>query len=394
MTRRRSIFLLISLSILLPLAGGVLWSSAVGSSSPGESDSLFKYLGLFTEVLGLVRKEYVDPVDPERLVAGALEGAAEALGPGGVWVPAEAVDRYRAALEAGVAEVGLDWRKERGIPYVASVVEGSPAARAAIQPGSILAAIDGRSSRELPGWELVVALTGKRGEKRQLLLLERGKERKIELELEPLEFPRARLEGSPEAPILRIPALGPGSAAQIRAHLEEIGARKGSKLIVDLLGCSRGEAESAFAAASLWGRGELGRLVRRGEVLRTFSSEQEPVWNGELVVLVDSGTRGPCELLAGILRGRTGARLVGVKSFGSAGERELVGLPSGGKLHLTRAFYLPVSGTMLSEGLEPDVAVEDLAFGFGDRERSLPELIREIGTRVLRGEALPENLRS
>ncbi len=394
MTRNRSTFFLLSLTLLLPLAASVVWSQNESRDAGAQSDSVFKYLGLFTEVLGLIRREYVDPVNSEQLLAGAVEGAVEALGPGAVWVPQVAAERYAAALRPERAETGLTLRRERGIPYVTSVLEGSPAARSGIGPGMILAEIDGRATRELPGWEFVTVLQGEPGERRQLLLLDRGKERRVELILERLTTPLPRLERQGEISILRLPALGRETLPSLRDLLMRLQEQDTPRLLIDLLGCSHGEPELGFQAAGLWVEGDLGSAISRNEVSRRFTSDQSAVWKGEMVVLVDSGTRGACEVLAGVLRSRAGAKLVGLKTFGWAGEQEFVPLPSGGKLHLTRAFYAPQGAKPLAEGIDPDVAVDDLAFGFGDRDRTLPELIREVGQRVLRGEPIPENLRS
>jgi carboxyl-terminal processing protease len=396
MTRRRSSFLLVSLAVLLPLVASVLWSAnSSGDSAAGEGDSLFQFLGLFTEVLGLARREYVDPVDTDRLLTGALEGAVEALGPGAVWVPQEAVEVYRKAVELHRGETGLEIRRERGIPYVTSVLEGSPAARAGVEPGWILAEIHGRTTRELPAWELITLLRGESGQRKQLVFLENGKEREVELILEPLSLPPPRLELLGTLPVLRIPALSQESLAPLRELLGQLRERGATKLLVDLMGCAWGEPKVGFEAAGLWVEGELGRADRRGQVVQRYTSDEPPVWRGEApVVLVDSGTRGACEVLAGVLRSAASAKLVGLKTFGWAGERDLVRLPSGGWLEVTRVFFAPREGKPISEGLEPDVAVDDLAFGFGDRERTLPELIRDVGGRLLRGEPIPENLRS
>ena len=89
--RRRSLFVLLSLAVVMPFV--LAASQAAEAAKPGaktevEDDSIFKYLTVFTEVLGLVRNAYVEPTEPELLMTSALEGTVDALDPFAAFVPA------------------------------------------------------------------------------------------------------------------------------------------------------------------------------------------------------------------------------------------------------------------------------------------------------------------
>jgi carboxyl-terminal processing protease len=156
-------------------------------------------------------------------------------------------------------------------------------------------------------------------------------------------------------------------------------------LLIDLRSVAGGDVEAAYALGALFASGELGGLETRGEERREFRSDAEPLWDGRTVVLVDGGTLGPAEVLAAILRDGAGGELVGVRTFGWAGERTFVELSSGARLHLTTAFYTGPEGEPLSGGVAPDIVVDELSRSLDERDRSLRELILERGVDRLLG---------
>src|SRR5215207_4535382 len=153
MNRSRVLFLLLSSVLVVPiLAGTILRASQ--DREPAGKDSLFKYLSVFSEVLGLVRQAYVDEPDTATLMAGALDGTTEALDPFSVYVPAGEVAGYVEAQNVGTRHSGVALVKERGVAYVVAVEKGSPGATAGVQVGDIVAKIDDRTTRVMPLWEI------------------------------------------------------------------------------------------------------------------------------------------------------------------------------------------------------------------------------------------------
>lgn len=386
MTKSRALFLAASLAVLVPLVAGVLWSASDRRGADDGEDSLYKYLAIFSEVLGLVRNSYVDPTEVDRLLVGAMEGSTEALDAFSLYLPAAALERYRAAVDPAAPRSGLTVAKERGIAYVVAVEEGSPAAGAGFEAGDLLAEIDGRSTREMPTWELLTLVTGEAGAKRKCEVLRRGEPKELILEIGVFATASPRLEEVEGLPMLHLARFEPGTATAVRPLLTELTGRGASKLLIDLRGLAGGAPADAYPVAALFAEGALGSLREQGREVREFRGESAPLWSGELAVLVDSGTLGAAELLAVALRERAGAKLVGVRTFGWAGERSLIELAGGGRLHLTTGFYSGPDGQPISSGLVPDLLVDELQVRFGDRERKLRDLILERGVRYLRGE--------
>ena len=168
MNRSRALFLALSLALLVPLVTGVLWSAADRRSDDEGADSFFKHLAIFSEVLGLVRNNYVDPTDLDRLLAGAMDGSTDALDAFSIYLPAEGVERYTRAIALGSSRSGLIAVRDRGIAFVVAVEAGSPGAAAGFESGDILAKIGGRSTRDMPAWEMETLLAGDGVEKLEL----------------------------------------------------------------------------------------------------------------------------------------------------------------------------------------------------------------------------------
>lgn len=383
MNRNRVLFLAASLALTVPLVGGVLWSAAAERRDDG-GDSLYKYLAMFSEVFGLVRNDYVDPTEAGDLLAGALDGATDALDPFSVFVPREARTEFARVLEVGRSRTGISLVHDHGVAYVLAVEDGSPAAAAGLEAGDVLAEIDGGSTRDLPHWRLERLLAGEPGTRFEIEVLRQGDAKKLSLTLAEYAPPRPSLSEAGGLPLLRLPSFGAATAGEARALLEQLAARGAGKLLVDLRGVAGGAPAAGFELAALFAEGSLGRRVARERTLREFAGAP-PVWKGEIVALVDGGTQGPAELLAAVLRDRAGARLVGARTFGWAGEREMVDLSDGAALLLTTSFYSGPDGAPMSKGLAPEFLVDDLQRSFGERDKPLGELILERGIEILSG---------
>ncbi|MDI9630344.1 MAG: S41 family peptidase [Acidobacteriota bacterium] len=387
---RRLPFLLLSLALVLPLGGALVALDRPGKEP--DDDSLFKYLTVFTEAFGLVRNAYVEPTDPERLLARALDGAMDALGPFALFVPAEGVKPYLAAVKVGTGHSGVRLGRERGVTFAVRVEEGSPAAAAEVEPGDILAMIGPDSTRDLAHWEVEARLAGPAGTRLETEWIHHGKPRKVTLELGPYPAAAPTLREERGVAVIRLPWLGEAQVAHFETLLASpLVQRQPRRLLLDLRGTDGSDERLAYRVAGLFADGELGRLTARGKVLERFADESPDRFRGELVVLVDRATIGAGELLAEALRERAGARLVGRRTFGYTGREENVALAGGGRLRLATAFYTGPTGEVSDAGLVPDLKVEEESGRFGDKDVPLSELTLRKGLALLLGEEkLPE----
>jgi carboxyl-terminal processing protease len=369
-TGSRVLFLIASAIVVVPLLTGGL----VGARTRADDgDDFYEYLSVFTDVLSLVRKVYVERVDGRTLLSGALDGASDALDPFSVYVPSEEVEAYRAAQRVGRAHSGMEVVKERGVAFVLAVEPESPAARAGVERDDIVSKLAGRSTRDMPLWRVRQLLGAAPGTKVELELVRRGEAIAVEMELAPYEPPEPALSSSGDVAVLRIPRVEPAAVEPIVGLLSEA---QGATLLLDLRGVSGGDPEAAYQIADLLVDGELGKLVGRDGGLQTFAARRENLWPGALAVLLDRGSQGAAEVLARVLEGAGEAVTVGQRSFGHAGRTAQVKLASGALLELTDGFYTGPDGVRADESIVPDLRVERLRRAEDEVDAVLEEALR------------------
>jgi len=376
----------LSLLLVLSLAGGA-WLGASDDAEDTGRDSIYKYLALWEEVLRLIRGSYVEETDGRGLTAGAMDGVTDALDPFSVYVPASEVESYRAAREVGRRHSGALVLKERGTAYVVAVDGGSPAEIAGLEPGDIVAGINGRSSRAIPLWELRRQLAGPVGSELNLELVRLGNSIEASLtldEYEPLppEFEEIRGVG-----VLRIPSFGSGTAAQVEALLD---GYAGDSLLIDLRGVAGGSASAAYAVAGLFAVGELGSLIdREDRKLETFEGVGG-LYSGDIEVLTDRSSQGPAEILTAVLRQAVDADHSGESTFGYAGTLQQIELSNGGGLlETTAAFYTDPEGARLNRRIRVSAEHRLSAFALGERDDGLDPVLDEALLLILEAPAEP-----
>lgn len=386
MNRSRILFFLVSAVVVFPLLAATLVRAADKSQTKPADDSLYKYLAVFSETLGLVREAYVDEPDMNTLLSSALDGTTDALDPFSLYVPASALSTYNQASSIGRRYSGLTLLKERGIAFVVAVEKGSPGSVVKIKPGDIVAKINGRSTRLMPLWEMQEALTAKPGTKVSMEVIRLGEPVQISFELKPFDPPPVSLEEVEGVAMLRVPTFDKETVQEVRDALDKNRDKIKDKLLIDLRGVSSGDPEVAYATARLFTTGELGALKRRAEELQTFRADDKPVWQGKTVVLVDRGTLGASEVFASVLRQKEKAELVGERTFGHAGRLGTAELSTGGRLLYTEAFYTGPDKKPLNEALRPDLVVDERSRTYLEKDTPIDELILRHGVRRLLGQ--------
>ena len=363
-TRTRFAIILITAPVLaFALVGGLLGKSL------GDGET-YPHLRVFDDVFSLTTGNYVEEVDVDRLMHGAMHGLADALDADSAYLTAEQAKLLQSGSAAGPAEVGLDLTRQYYLRVVATR-DGSPAARAGLRPGDFVRAIGTTPTREMSVWEGTRLLRGAAGTTVKLVVLRGNAVEPHEVELTrevPLAAaPAARLL-KPGIGYLRVGEFGDQTAAAIRkavAQLERDGARS---LVIDVRGAARGPLEAGIAAARLFvPTGTLALLDTRNESRRTVTaSPGDGAVTLPLAVLTDFGTAGAAELFVAAITGNARAQSFGERTQGRAAIQRLFPLPDGGGLWMSHAWYLTPAGTAIHErGLQPDVPVPqpDLEFG-------------------------------
>jgi carboxyl-terminal processing protease len=377
-SRTRLIVLLISAPIIAFAVIGGFLGKAMAREETVTS------LKVFQDVIRLVTSNYVEPVNSDRIMSGAMRGLAESLDPDSAYLNPAQVKALQSGEKLPAGEVGIALTRQYYLRVI-SARDGSPAARAGLRPGDFVRMIDDRPTRELSVFEGVRLLRGAPGSKVKLTIIRNNAADPHVIELTREVLPPVEVSGRMQAPALgyvRVPAFGPKSADQIRAKVAELRKQGAARLIIDVRDCATGDLDDGLAAARLFvGSGTLAIRDTRNQPRETIAAaEGDGAITLPVIILVNAGTAGPAELFAAALEGNKRADLVGERTTGRVTAQTLVPLPDGSAMLLSNSWFLTPAGEQIAEkGLAPTVEVEepDVDIG-GPPPSSDPILLKAI----------------
>lgn len=377
---RLLVFLVSAPLVALVVVGGSLGAGAT-MTLPQQHVS---QLGVFQDVLSFIRSAYVEEVNIDKVMDGAMRGLADGLDPSSAFLTAEDVRALQAAGGAPAGEVGLIVARWGYYLRVLGVRDGSPAARAGLTTNDFIRAIDDRPTRDLSGLTGTRLLRGAPGSRVVLLLFRGGNPadtHQVDLVREVGKTDRASGRRLPTGEAyVRIASFGQGAAAAIAQTVASLGAPAKNGLIVDLRGTADGTAEEGIAAARLFvPTGTLATLAgRNSPPVVSSAAKGDGALAMPIVLLTSIGTANGAEVFAAALQGNKRGRLVGEPTAGIAGVQKLVPLDEGTGLWMTHARYLQQDGTPIHEqGLRPDVAVQVPIVGFDETPPATDEILTE-----------------
>ena len=324
---------------------------------------------IFESVLKHIQDDYVDEPNMEKVRAGALRGLAYGLDPYSTYLTPEQVKDYRAGNKSNQVGIGAELSQVASFLYIVAPVKGSPADQAGVRAGDVIEYIDGKATRDISLYDARQLLNGTPGSEVKLRIL-RALSAPLTLTVKRGSFRAPAAEARMEAGkigVLRINSLDNGEAADARARLGDLLKQGAQKIVLDLRSVAGGEIQEGVTVANFFIRdGQIAKTIgREQKVLKSFEADPKAtVFNGPVVVLIDSGTAGAAEVVASAFLEDKRGDVVGEKSFGAGAEQELFTLRDGDGLLLTTVKWASGSGKpFLGEdrtrsGIAPSVEVK------------------------------------
>jgi len=358
----------------LALVSAGVWLGALGvAHATPEQESPYPNLGVFARALVHVETSYVEDVDQDTLVYGAIRGMVATLDPHSAFLDPDEVRLLESDTDGRFAGVGVEISMRDGWLTVLGVFPGGPAAAAGVKPGDRFLRIEGRGARDMRMDDAVRVMRGEPGTRVHVAIRREGEESDLELDLT-----RAIIDVPPvDARLLpggilyvSIASFQSNTADELDAALDA-GVRQARAsggirgLMLDLRNNPGGLVDQAVRVCDEFlssgvivsTRARGGRLLSesRASLLGT-----RPDW--PMVVLVNELSASAAEIVAGALHDQHRATLVGDRTFGKGSVQNIIDLPDGSALKLTIArYYTPSGGSIQARGIEPDVsAPQDL----------------------------------
>ena len=339
-----------------------------------------------------IKASYVDPVDDDKLIRGAIDGMLASLDPHSAYLDGADLQRLETLIDGNYSGLGLSVVMEEGAVKVVSPFRGSPAEKAGIKAGDFITHLNGKLIYGGDLDDAVSQMRGPAGTSINLTIFRPGSEEPIEttvtrgvIELEPVTHTVA--DGG--IGIITVNEFSRDVGADVYAAWGEIQKEVGGKvngLILDLRSNPGGSLDEAVALSDLFldeGRIVSQRGRARGESI-TYNSETmfrgQIAPNVPLIVLIDAGSASASEIVAGALQDHRRALIMGERSFGKGSVQSLVPLGPDAALKLTTARYYTPSGHSVQEGgIKPDIRVPQLSDP--DMERRRKYQLRESDLR-------------
>lgn len=350
---------------LAAFAGGAVFGQRSLATSRDESPyAILEKLG---RVLLLVENAYVEPVDREKALEGAIKGMVAELDPHSSYMSKEEYAAFRSDTSGELSGIGIEVDLRDESVTVLAPIEGSPAAKAGLRPGDRIIAIDGQATRKLPLDQLVRRMRGLPGTRVVLSIRREGLEETLTVPIVREKFHVASVGGKwleGNIAYLRIKQFQRGTHEELLRHLGKLRRASSSPLeglVLDLRNNPGGLVEEAVGVADeLLASGGIYSSRHRGQVVdEVVATPGGALVAPRLVVLVNEYTASAAELIAGALQDARRATIVGARTFGKGSVQTVLNLPGGAGMKLTTMRYYTPSGTSIqAKGIVPDVVVE------------------------------------
>ncbi|MDE0877754.1 MAG: S41 family peptidase [Sphingomonas bacterium] len=346
---------------LVPLATQAM--AAADSTNYQEFDQ-------FLDVFNRIKADYVDKVDDDKLIKGAIAGMLASLDPHSSYMDALDYDNLRIQTEGNYGGLGLTVSMEDGAVKVIAPQEDTPAARAGVKAGDYITHIDGKLIYGDTLDEAIGLMRGMPGTKITLGLVRPGRDKPLDVTMnrEIIVQKPVKWEVRGDVGYININTFSENTGADTRGAIMAIDKSLGHRplgYVVDLRNNGGGLLTQAIAVGDAFlDHGEI--VSQRGrektDIERYYAKSGDDAHGLPVVILTDSGTASASEIVAGALQDHHRALIMGERTFGKGSVQTLLPLGPKTALRLTTARYYTPSGRSVQEGgIQPDIMVPQIS---------------------------------
>ena len=383
MSSFRKIFVGAATGVALLVFGLSPGYSQGGPRGTAPSADASRQLEVLGKVLDIVRSDYVDKPEDEKLLTAAINGIVKSLDPHSSYMDAKSYRDMQATTSGQFGGLGMQVNMEDGVLKVVSPIDDTPAAKAGILAGDVINQVDGAPVKGMTLTQAVEKMRGTPGTEIRLEILRKGKDEPLSLtlvrEIIKVSSVRQEVEGD-DVGYIRLTQFTGRVADDLKQAVQTLQAKIPSDrlkgYILDLRNNPGGLLDQAVRVAGAFL--ESGEIVsirgRDSDHVQRFNAVPGDLIDGKpLIVLINGGSASASEIVAGALQDQKRATIVGSRTFGKASVQTIIPLGAGnGALRLTTArYYTPSGRSIQAQGIAPDIEMlQDVPKEVADGQQS------------------------
>ena len=379
MTQKR---ILVILFIFITLGVFVGWGRVhrVGA----DIDSAYVNLKTLAEVLAIVERNYVEPINVQDLIQGSINGMLETLDPHSAFMSPDVFKEMQSETKGSFGGVGFEITIRDKILTVVAPIEDTPAFRAGIQSGDQIWRIDGKSTKDMNLMDAVKLMRGPQGTEVTLTIMRQGftepQDMKMTRAIIPIHSVRSKMieEGYG---YIKINQFIEKTHADVKNALQQLESKdkKLKGLILDLRNNPGGLLDQAVKVVDEFLDSGIivyteGRV--EGQQMKFYAQPKPQKHDYPIIVLVNAGSASASEIVAGAFQDQGRGVILGTQTFGKGSVQTIIPLEDGSAIRLTTARYFTPNGRSIqAQGIVPDIIVADLTPEA--RQTPVPRYMRE-----------------
>lgn len=329
--------------------------------------SIYKNLKSFNEILDIVEKNYVEPVDSKTLLQGAINGMIKNLDPHSSYMTPEVYKELELETRGSFGGIGIEITIHKDILTVVSPIEDTPAFQAGVKAGDKIIMIEGKSTKDITIMEAVNRLRGPKDTKVTISIL-RGNENK----LRDFVITRAIIKIvsvkhkllDDQIGYVRIASFQDKTASDLKKALQEMTAKNTALkgIVLDMRNNPGGLLNQSIEVSDVFLKSGVivstkGRT--KGMESKVNARDGGDEFTAPIVVIVNEGTASAAEIVSGALQDNGRALVIGTQTFGKGSVQTVIPLEDGAALKLTTArYYTPKGRSIQAEGIAPDIVIK------------------------------------
>lgn len=325
-------------------------------------------------VIYLIKNHYVEGMELDQLVEGAISGMAEELDPYTSYMTPDQYDEMQLEFEGHFGGIGIVITVRNNKLTIISPIKGTPGDRVGLKAQDVITAINGKPTREMSQKRAVELMRGKEGTEVELTVRRKDEEELLNFKIvrDDIEIPYVESEmKTDKVGYIVISQFAKNVGMKVEKSLQKLKRKEARGIILDLRNNPGGMLTEAIKVASNFiDRGVIVSVKQRNKKRRVLKVDRNfDAVDLPLVILINGGSASASEIVAGAIKDYNRGELIGSRSFGKGTVQTLIPLEDGSALKLTTArYYTPDNRSIHNKGIKPDLEEKYNSDSKGDNQ--------------------------